>query len=125
MTTVQHGSLTRERWAGFPLEQQVLMIANEMNRAAQLFGPADQGRLRSALERVLALTDLTIGAQPARGFRKELLRWRDLIAALYVSSPPPFAAHRAAFRALLLLTPAGARQIPHVLGGVGTGSAER
>lgn len=115
--TIQHGSLTRERWAAFPLDQQVLMIANEMNRAAKLFGPADRGRLRSALERVLALTDLAIGAQEGRGFRKELLRWRDLMAALYVSDAPSPAAHRAAFRALLLLTPAAAGQIPHVLGG--------
>ena len=122
MTTVQHGSLTRERWAAFPREQQVLMIANEMNRAAKLFGPADLGRLRSGLERVLALTDLTVGAQPGRGLRKELLRWRDLIAALYVSDRPSSAAHRAAFHALLLLAPAAARQIRHVLGGAGTGS---
>ncbi len=32
MTASQHGSLTAERWAGFTLDQQILMIANELHR---------------------------------------------------------------------------------------------
>jgi hypothetical protein len=41
----QHASLTPERWAGFGRDQQILMIANEMNRASRLFGADDRGRL--------------------------------------------------------------------------------
>jgi hypothetical protein len=84
-------------------------------RAGKLFAPADRARLRNSIERVLALTDLTIGLASGRGFRRELLRWRDLVAALYVASDPSPAALRTAQRALLLLTPASAAQILHVL----------
>jgi hypothetical protein len=109
---VQHASLSVERWSAIPLDQQILMIANEMNRAAKLLGPEDRGRLGNSYERVLRLVDLTIETRPRRGLRRELLRWRDLIAALYRSSEPDRALHRAAFRCLLQLNPVAARQIP-------------
>ena len=35
----QHASLTAERWAAFGRDQQILMIANEMNRASRLSAP--------------------------------------------------------------------------------------
>ena len=47
--------------------------------------------------------------------RRELLRWRDLIAALYRSAEADEALHRAAFRCLLQLNPTAARQIPLLL----------
>jgi len=56
----QHAGLSPERWARYPRGQQILMIANEMNRASKLLGPRDHDRLRGSYERVLALTDLTI-----------------------------------------------------------------
>ena len=107
----QHASLSSERWSGFTLDQQVLMIGNEMHRAAKLMGPSDRERLRRCYERVLALTDLTIRVQEKRSLRRELLRWRDLIARLYVEpdSDPP--GHGAAFRCLLRFTPQASRQI--------------
>jgi hypothetical protein len=110
----QHASLTPERWAAFGRDQQILMIANEMNRASKLFAPEDRGRLRNAYERVLRLADLTAEAQPSRSLRRELLRWRELAGAVYLE--PDEARHRALFRALLLLTPASAKQVPFLLG---------
>jgi hypothetical protein len=110
----QHASLTLDRWSRFSRDQQVLMIANEMNRAGQLFGPGDRARLANAYERVLRLADLTVEAQASRSLRRELLRWRELAAALYLE--PDEESHQALFRALLLLTPAGARQVPLLLG---------
>jgi hypothetical protein len=104
----QHASLTLERWSAFTRDQQVLMIANEMNRAGKLFGPADRDRLRNAYERVLRLADLTTEAQPSRSLRRELRRWRELAAAVYLE--PDEERHRAPLRALLLLTPASAKQ---------------
>ncbi len=38
----QHAGLTAERWAAFTLDPQILMIGNEMNRAAKLMGPSDR-----------------------------------------------------------------------------------
>jgi len=109
---VQHASLSRERWMAFSLDQQVLMIANEMNRASKLMSPVDRERLQSTYERVLQLTDLTIGVQRRRGLRRELLRWRDLVAELYVAGSSDAATHRAVFRCLLRFTPEASLQLP-------------
>lgn len=113
----QHASLSPERWSAFSLDQQILMIGNEMNRAARLRQPADRASLNLAYERVLRLVDLTVEVQARPALRRELLRWRDLIAELYIRSEHDPAAHAAAFRSLLLFTPEAALQIPHVLTG--------
>jgi len=111
----QHTSLTAERWVRFTLDQQVLMIANEMQRVASLFAPGDRASRQHAYERVLRLTDLTVEVQTKCTFRRELLRWRGLVAALYVDPEPDPDAHRAAFRCLLRFRPEASRQIQHVL----------
>lgn len=111
----QHASMSAESWARFDLDRQVLMIANEMNRASRLFRPQDRASLRRSYERVLRLVDLTVATRPRRGLRRELLRWRDLVAALYVAPESDEQAHRQAFRCLLQLTPAASKQIPYVL----------
>jgi hypothetical protein len=95
------------------------MIGNEMHRCAKLFAPEDRARLRSGYERVLQLTDLSIACRPRRALLRELLRWRDLVAALYVADAPAPAAHRAVFEVLLRFTPVAAAQIPHVIDRVG------
>ncbi len=111
----QHASLTPERWARFGLDQQILMIANDMNRASRLLGPEDHASLQRTYERVLRLVDLTVTTQPRRGLRRELLRWRDLIAAFYVAPRADPDAHAEAFRCLLRFTPTASRQIPSLL----------
>jgi hypothetical protein len=110
----QHASLTLERWSAYGRDRQILMIANEMNRAGKLFGAEDRARLANAYERVLRLADLTVEVQLSRSLRRELLRWRELAGAVYLE--PDEEQHRALFRALLLLTPASARQVPFLLG---------
>jgi len=111
----QHATLTLERWRTFRRDQQILMIGNEMNRASRLQSSGDKASRVLAYERILRLVDLTVEARTEPGLRRELLRWRDLIAALYVRSEPDGVAHRSALRALLLLDPIAARQIPHVI----------
>jgi hypothetical protein len=112
----QHASLSPERWAAFGLDQQILMIANEMNRAGKLARPADLPSLRRAYERILRLLDLTVEVQRRPTLLRELLRWRDLVAELFLLPTIDPARHGAAFRALLLFTPEASRQIPFVLG---------
>jgi hypothetical protein len=112
----QHASLTPERWARFDLDQQILMVANEMSRASALMEPDTLPSLRRTYERVLRLVDLTVATRSRKSLRRELLRWRDLVAALYVAPTPEPELHAAAFRALLQLDPRAAKQIPHVLG---------
>jgi hypothetical protein len=111
----QHASLSPERWAQFSLDQQILMIGNEMNRGKGLLKMRDLVGLRLSYERVLRLVDLTVEVQNRSSLRRELLRWRDLIALLYISPEPSAEDHRDAFRCLLLFTPVAAQQIPYVL----------
>jgi hypothetical protein len=112
----QHASLSPERWSAFSLDQQILMIANEMNRASRALSLAERASVHLSYERVLRLVDLTVEVQPRPALRRELLRWRDLVAELYLQSDPDPGEHREAFRALLLFTPAAAQQMPFVLG---------
>ena len=111
----QHSSLTAERWSAFNLDQQILMIGTEMHRAAKLMRPETRTLLQQSYERVLRLVDLTVEVNSRPTLRRELLRWRDLIAELYISSDPDPTQHAAAFRCLLLFTPVAAQQIPFVL----------
>lgn len=112
----QHATLSLERWARFSHEHQLMMIANEMNRATRLMATDDRPSRNLAYERVLRLADLTVEANPKRAFRRELLRWRDLVGALYLAATPDSQAHHAALRSLLQLSPATAVQIPYLLG---------
>jgi hypothetical protein len=114
--SLHHSALSPDRWVRFSRNQQLLMIANEMNRAAKLMAPVDHERLKGAYARVLQLTDLTLAVRPDRGLRKELLRWRDLVARLWLEPQGDAAAHRGAFRLLLCFSYETARQIPFVLG---------
>lgn len=111
----QHANLSPERWAAFSLDQQILMIGNEMGRAKRSIDRGDISGLRLSYERVLRLVDLTVEVQRRSTLRRELLRWRDLIADLYIHPDPDPAEHRAAFQTLLLFTPVAAEQIPFVL----------
>jgi len=115
--TGQHTSLTAERWARFPFDQQVLMIGNEMNRASKLLDRSDDHSLRACYARVLALVDLTVQTQDWPPRQRELLRWRDLAAELFIAERARPEAHAVAFLSLLRFTPASYAQIPFVLGG--------
>ena len=65
---------------------------------------------------MLQLTDPTIAVRREWGLRRELLRWRDCIAALWLEPAAAPSAHREALRALLRMSFQASRQIPHVLG---------
>jgi hypothetical protein len=110
----QHGSLSPQRWSSFTFDQQILMIANEMNRGSKLLTPLDRARLFPCYERVLALTDLTVRVQDRPSRRRELLRWRDLVAAMLVADAPDPKEHAAALRCLLRFAPTASAQIPFV-----------
>jgi len=110
----QHSGLSPERWNGFPFAQQLLMIGNEMHRASKLGDPSDAERRRNSYERVLALVDLTIGGTDRRAVRRELLRWREVVGAMYLATEHDARLHRSALRVLLLMTPESAQQAEFV-----------
>ena len=59
-------------------------------------------------ERLLLM--IAVEVTDRRGLRRELLRWRDLVAELFSKEADPLA-HAAAFRVFLLLSPAGRAQL--------------
>jgi len=112
----QHAGLDLQRWQSFSAEQQLLMVANEVHRLQHVLDPTHHAALRRGYERVLRLTDLTLQSTRRRGLRRELLRWRDLVAALYIAAGPDERQHLAVERALLLLFPAGVAQLRALTG---------
>jgi hypothetical protein len=111
----QHSRLDPERWAEFGRDQQILMIANEMNRAAARLRAGDTDGLRRGYERVLRLVDLTVGITPHAGLRRELLRWRDLVAERFLQpDASDLASHGSLQRVLLQLSAGSAKQIRYL-----------
>ena len=107
----QHAGLTAERWAEFDEARQILMIANELHRATKWRSVEHATRRDAAMERVLALTDLTISLEKRSSHLRELLRWRDCAAASYIHHPDA-PSDRDLLRALLRFHPQAAAQIP-------------
>jgi hypothetical protein len=107
----QHSGLDPEGWSRFSIDQQILMIGNEMNRASRFVASGSLPPFRRGYERVLRLTDLTAACRPRPRLLRELLRWREMATDLYISEAPELEQHLALFRALLQLRPETAKQI--------------
>ena len=104
------------RWSEFTLAQQIIMIANDLHRASKWMGSGDANLRRSAYARALALTDLTAAGAHRLAFRREILRWRELVAQLYLDEEPRPDRNRELLRVLLLFTFETSRQIRHTPG---------
>ena len=81
--TIWHNSL-EQRFSVFPTYQQILMVCNELNRAANLRD--DSVEYKRCLERSLELFDYFMADKKGHLLR-ESLRIRDIIAEAYLSSP--------------------------------------
>ena len=108
----QHAELSAERWGRFSLGQQILQIAVELERGTSSLRADRRESLRLGYERVLRLVDLSVEVNARHSLRRELLRWRGVIADLYLGDSPDPAAHREALEVLLQLHPEAAAQLP-------------
>ena len=81
--TTWHNSL-ESRFSSFPTHQQILMVCNELNRAANLRD--DNAEFKSCMERSLELLDYFMADKKGHLLR-ESLRIRDIIAEAYISTP--------------------------------------
>ena len=104
-----------QRWSEFSLTQQIIMISNELSRAGNWMNSGSEGLRRDAYARALVLTDLTASGSHRLEFRRELLRWRDLLAQLYLEPDPQPRRNSELLRSLLLFTFETSRQIPHIV----------
>lgn len=81
-----HKTMTLEKWSKYPLDRQIFMIANEINRLKNgIRESLSFNDLKDTLERIFELLDLTISASGG-SFRHELLRFREIFAALFLLS---------------------------------------
>ena len=81
--TIWHNSL-ETRFSSFSTHQQILMVCNELNRAANLRD--DSVKYKGCLERSLELLDYFMADKKGH-LLKESLRIRDIIAEAYISTP--------------------------------------
>ena len=80
---VWHKSL-QQRFHSFPVHQQLLMVANELNRAKNLIN--DPREYKNCLERALELMGYFLADKSGHMLR-ETLRLRDIIAQFYLGRP--------------------------------------
>ncbi len=107
-----HKTLSPEKWSGFPVDKQLLMIGNELGRMlSRIKANGALLELTACLERAMELTDLTV-CVASGNLRRELLRWRDLFASLYLMNEADLRKEseniKKLLQALLLLSPGSA-----------------
>ena len=81
---IHHKSLSLEKWSKYTAGQQILMIGNELNRAINLLKNDMLPEVKNCYERAMELTDLTSADTKWKGRLKELRRFREVLADLYL-----------------------------------------
>ena len=103
MNLRHHKSLTAEKWGKFPFYQQILMIANELNRAAKSITLQDPVETRLCYERAMELTFLTIEGIKEKRKLRELCRFYEMLAALFINPQTDPRENNALLQALISL----------------------
>jgi hypothetical protein len=99
-----HKNLTPEKWAGYSKGQQILMIANELNRAQNWLEKQQYDEVNHCYERAFELTDLTVEDAKWAGGTRELLRFREILGGLYIQQMKDSALNQMAYKALIRLS---------------------
>lgn len=81
-----HRSLA-SHWHEFTRAQRILSIASELQRAKNMLAKDDCLEAKNAYERAFELLDLTISLVRSHSERYELLRFREMMAHLYLDEP--------------------------------------
>lgn len=100
-------------WRRFDFPTQILMVANELNRAANALRRGDQRAATLAYARALELADLTAEANRAPNLLRELRRWRSLAAREFLNPAKALPTTLTLLKVLLLFTGESSRQIPY------------
>lgn len=83
-TSKHHKQLDSAKWFSFPIQQQILLIASELRRADHWIVKKDVQNTNLCYERAFELVDLTVADPKWKGGLRELLRFREALAELYV-----------------------------------------
>jgi hypothetical protein len=84
----QHRALTPEKWNTHPFSRQLLMIANELNRAQHWIEQGDRQEVQQCYIRAYELLYLTVEVLQDKRYLRELLRGREVLGALYSAETP-------------------------------------
>ncbi len=103
MALKHHKTLTIEKWETFPLSKQIIMIANELNRAGNWLKKDDSAEAKLCYERALELLYLTISVLKDKRKLKELLRFQEMLAYLYTNTEAAAKENSALLKALISL----------------------
>ncbi|MEW6687042.1 MAG: hypothetical protein AB1393_12705 [Candidatus Edwardsbacteria bacterium] len=98
-----HPTLTEEKWATFSTSQQILMIANELNRAGNWIAKSDFSEAKLCYERAMELLFLTIATLKDHKKLRELLRFKEMLATLYAKDVLSNSENSSLLKALILL----------------------
>lgn len=79
-----HKGLSPERWEGYSIERQILMIGSEFARAKNFLRSGSDRHVAECYERAMELLDLCADDPKWRRKLKELLRFRELLGELYL-----------------------------------------
>jgi len=102
----QHKNLTLEKWSAYPKGQQVLMIANELNRAGNWIDKEATEEVNNCYERALELTDLTTSDGKWQGnARREMRRFRQMLAIQYTNLQKDALVNRQLYNLLIQTVP--------------------
>ncbi|MBD3390796.1 MAG: hypothetical protein GF418_02065 [Chitinivibrionales bacterium] len=82
-----HSDELAGRWPSFSLGRQLMMIANEINRAGNWIIKGDPDEARLCYERALELMMFTIGGVRRHGQLRELCRAKMVIQKFWLETP--------------------------------------
>jgi hypothetical protein len=87
MNLKYHKTLSPEKWKTNSFSRQILMIANEINRAGIWTKKNDLVEAMHCYARALELIRLTVEVLEKRKILREILRFRDIVACSYLKPP--------------------------------------
>jgi len=79
-----HSNLSIEKWSRYSKGQQLIMIANELNRARVWLEKNQPEESEFCYERAFELTDLILEDKKWSNSLKELFRFREVLGELYI-----------------------------------------
>lgn len=98
-----HKNLNKKKWEKFTRGQQILMIANEINRAKNWLLKVDSIEVANCYERALELLDLTVSVVKRGNLIKELLRFREVLCEEYLKKNKSIKKHEIMLKVLISL----------------------
>lgn len=100
---VYHKKLTIEKWSKYSAGRQILMIANELNRAKNRIKQGNAKEVNLCYERAMELTDLTSSDPKWKSGLKELRRFRETLGWIYISEKKDLKMNSLIYRTLIQL----------------------